>query len=67
MAGMRAELQRAALKLEASTDAKPATRVGTKHGRGGSALAKPKRVQAAPEVPTPQPMKWWLALTQPRA
>ncbi len=66
MAGLRAELQRAALKLEAATDASPATRAAIKHGRGGSAPAKSKRVQAAPEAPTPQPAKWWLALTQSR-
>lgn len=66
MVGLRAELQRLALKLEAATDTKPATRTGIKHKRGGSAPSKPKRVQAAPEVPTPQPAKWWLALTQPR-
>ena len=66
MAGLRAELQRLALKLEAAMDAKPATRVGSKHKRGGSAPAKPKWVQAASEAPTPQPVKWWLALTQPR-
>ncbi len=67
MAGLRAELQRLALKLEAATDAKPALRAGIKHGRGGSAPAKPKQVQAAPEAMNPQPVKWWLALTQPRA
>lgn len=66
MAGLRAELQRLALKLEAAMDAKPATRAGIKHGRDGSAPAKLKRNQAAPEVPPPQPVKWWLALTQPR-
>ena len=66
MAGLRAELQRLALKLEAATDAKPATRAGIKHRRGGSAPARPKHVQAAPEAMNPQPVKWWLALTQPR-
>ena len=67
MAGLRAELQRLALKLEAATDAKPATRAGTKHKRGGSAPARSKQGQAAPEAMNPQPVKWWLALTQPRA
>ena len=66
MAGLRAELRRLALKLEAATDAKPATRAGVKCKRGGSALTRPKRVQAASQAPTSQPVKWWLALTQPR-
>jgi len=67
MAGLRAELQSAALKLEAATASQPATRAAIKPKRGGSALAKLKRVHAAPEATTPQPVKWWLALTQPRA
>lgn len=66
MAGLRSELQRLALKLEAATDANPATRAGIKHKRGGSAPAKFKRTQATSEAPTPEPAKWWLALTQPR-
>ncbi len=67
MAGLRADLQSAALKLEVATASQPATRAAIKPERGASALAKLKRTQAAPEAATPQPVKWWLALTQPRA
>ena len=66
MAGLRAELQRLALKLEAATDAKPATHAETRHKQDGSAPARSKQVQAPPETMNPQPVKWWLALTQPR-
>ena len=66
MAGLRAELQRTAVKLEAALANKPAVPPKAKGKRGTTAQAKAKQVQAAPGIADPQPVKWWLPLTHPR-
>jgi len=66
MAGLRAELQRTAVELETALANKPAVPLKAKGKRGTTAQARAKQVQAASGVADPQPVKWWLPLTQPR-
>ena len=65
MAGLRAELQRAAARLEATLTDQPATRAGRRGGRASTASRKQKQVQDRSGVAGPQPAKWWLPLMQP--
>ena len=64
MAGLRAELRRAAAELEAVLADKPPTRAERGGRRASTARGKRKQVQDTPGVAGPQPAKWWLPLLQ---
>ncbi len=66
MVGLRAELQRAQIELKAAADARAAARVGVGRRRSTAAQARANQRQGATGATDPQPVRWWLPLTQPR-
>ena len=65
MAGLRAELQRTAARLEAALADKPADRAGSTGRPANTPPAKLKQAHEPSGAAGPQPVKWWLPLMQP--
>ena len=65
MAGLHAELQRTAARLEAALADKPADRAPGRGRPANTATAKLKQAQEPSGAAGPQPAKWWLPLVQP--
>ena len=65
MAGLRAELQRTAARLEAALADNSAARARGRKRPANTAPAKLKEAQEPSSAAAPQPAKWWLPLMQP--
>ena len=65
MAGLRAELQRVATRLESALADKPPARARGRKRPANTAPAKLKEAHEPSSAAAPQPARWWLPLMQP--